>query len=395
MILLLAFGFMTSVTAMARFVYVVPQSGSGPVALALSDTPLADPHADMGLIHGATLSLHDHARRETPPTLTKAEHALVFDSGVAGSATATAPGPDRAAVHFATLPEATTSFGAVVSDGWLYVYGGHIAATHSYSTAAVSGRFSRLNLSDGKTWESLPGGPPLQGLNLAAHGGRIYRLGGMQPKNKAGEPQDVRSVADVARFDSSTRQWEALPPLPAPRSSHDVVVVGDTLIVVGGWALGGKEDTRWPDSMDVLDLAAPALAWKTVPQPFKRRALVAAALGNKIYAIGGFDERSQVVHGLSVYDIASGTWASGPELPGGALNGFGPAACELDGRLYVSIDDGGMYRLDTAAMTWDKIGSATPRIVHRLVPFGRQVLVVGGAHRGANSDLIEAIRVDR
>ena len=33
-------------------------------------------------------------------------------------------------------------------------------------------------------------------------------------------------------------------PLPAPRSSHDVVVVDDTLVVVGGWALGGKDATQ-------------------------------------------------------------------------------------------------------------------------------------------------------
>src|SRR5262249_52592884 len=38
------------------------------------------------------------------------------------------------AKRFATLPEATSSFGAVVSGEWLYVYGGHIAPTHSYST---------------------------------------------------------------------------------------------------------------------------------------------------------------------------------------------------------------------------------------------------------------------
>jgi hypothetical protein len=49
------------------------------------------------------------------------------------------------------------------------------------------------------------------------------------------------------------------------------------------------------------------------------------ALGGKVFAIGGFNEQSQVAHGLSIYDIASGTWSDGPELPGGALNGFGPA----------------------------------------------------------------------
>ena len=201
------------------------------------------------------------------------------------------------ATRVATLPEATSSFGAVASDGWLYVYGGHVVPTHSYSTEAVSGRFSRLRLADGKTWERLPDGPPLQGMNLAAHEGKIYRVGGMQPQNKPGEPQDIRSVADVARFDPATGKWEALPPLPVPRSSHDVVVVGNTLVVVGGWTLKGKEKTEWPDSIELLDLAAPTLAWTRSPQPFKRRALIAAALDGKVHVIGGFNEKSQVVRG--------------------------------------------------------------------------------------------------
>jgi Kelch motif len=318
---------------------------------------------------------------------------FVFVAGSPQSAAVGAPPGEVVAARFATLPEATSSFGAVAADGWLYVYGGHVVPTHSYSIDAVSGRFSRLNLADGTTWESLPGGPPLQGASLVSHRGRIYRIGGMQPQNKPGEPEDVHSVADVARFDPATRRWDALPPLPAPRSSHDAVVVGDTLIVMGGWALHGKGRTEWPDSMDVLDLAAPMPEWQRIPQPFKRRALIAAALDRNVYVLGGFNEKSQVVHGVSTYNVASRAWSSGPDLPGGAMNGFGPAACVLDGRLYVSVDDGGLFRLDAAWGSWEKVGRATPRIVHRLVPASRQVLVVGGAHGGANSDLIEAVTV--
>lgn len=310
------------------------------------------------------------------------------------SAAATQASADGTAVRVATLPQATSSFGAVASDGWLYVYGGHVVPTHSYSTEAVSGRFNRLRLADGKTWERLPDGPPLQGLNLAAHGGKIYRVGGMQPHNKPGEPQDIRSVADVARFDPATGKWEALPPLPVPRSSHDVVVVGTTLVVVGGWTLKGKEKTEWPDSIELLDLSAPALAWKRAPQPFKRRAMIAATVDGKVHVMGGFDERSQVVRGSTVYDVASGAWSSGPDLPGGTMNGFGPAAAVLAGRLYVSVDDGGLYRLNGGESAWIKVGQAMPRIVHRLVPDRDRVLVLGGAASGKNSDLVEAIRVD-
>ena len=315
---------------------------------------------------------------------------LVFDTSVQTAAAAQRPG--AVAARVATLPEPASSFGAVASDGWLYVYGGHVARTHNYSTEAVSGRFSRLNLAN-LTWERLPDGPRLQGMNLAVHAGAIYRVGGMQPQNKPGEMQDTQSIADVARFSPGAHEWTALPPLPAPRSSHDVVVVGDTLIVVGGWALKGRDKTEWPTTMELLDLSAAQPAWRSVPQPFKRRALVAAALDNKVYVIGGFDERSQVVRGVSVYDVASGTWSSGPDLPGGSMNGFGPAACVLGRDLYVSIDDGGLYRL--AGTAWTPVGRTTPRIVHRCVPSGEQILVIGGANKGNNSDLIEGVTIAR
>ena len=42
------------------------------------------------------------------------------------------------------LPEPLSSFGAVVSDGWLYVYGGHIGTEHDHSAANLSNHFRRI-----------------------------------------------------------------------------------------------------------------------------------------------------------------------------------------------------------------------------------------------------------
>ena len=76
------------------------------------------------------------------------------------------------------------------------------------------------------------------------------------------------------------------------------------------------------------------------------------------------------------------------------MNAFGPAATVLDGKLYVSVDDGGLYRWNDASHTWARAGAATPRIVYRLVADDHRILVVGGAFGGKNSNVIEAIRVD-
>jgi N-acetylneuraminic acid mutarotase len=292
------------------------------------------------------------------------------------------------------MPQAASSFGAVACDGWLYVYGGHTANTHSYSTDSVSGQFHRLNLTDHQTWEELPGGPPLQGLNLVTWHGKIYRVGGMSPHNKADQPADVRSVADCACFDPATKTWTALPSLPDPRSSHDLVVVGDKLIVVGGWQLTGDvDDARWLDTAVILDLSADHPQWKSVKQPFERRAFIAASYQDKVYVLGGFETESEPTRRVGIYDPATNTWTTGPELPGTDQNGFGPAACTLDGKLYVSVADGTLYRLDQAGKNWDKVATTTPRIVHRLIPNGAQLLLIGGAAKQKQFNLIEAVTV--
>jgi N-acetylneuraminic acid mutarotase len=295
---------------------------------------------------------------------------------------------------FPPMPQKASSFGAVASGGYLYVYGGHVADTHEYSTASVSGNFSRLKLADPKQWEPLPGGPPLQGMNLAAHGGKIYRVGGMSPRNKDGEAEDVRSVADCAVFDPATGAWTPLPSLPEPRSSHDVAVVGDTLFVVGGWTLTGDSDAaKWLDTTLMMDLSADKPVWKTIPQPFQRRAMTAAAFQGKLYVIGGFQSESAASLAVDIYDPNTAAWNTGPDLPGPEINGFGPAGCADEETLYASVADGSFLALNKAGDGWDRISRTSPRIVHRMVPAGRQVLVLGGAAGQKQVDLIEAVDV--
>ncbi|WP_031495042.1 hypothetical protein [Bryobacter aggregatus] len=289
-----------------------------------------------------------------------------------------------------SLPEATSSFGAVVSEGWLYVYGGHISPTHSYSTAAVSGQFHRLQLSQPETWERLEAGPGLQGMNLAAHQGKIYRIGGMEPRNAPGTPSDLYSTADCARFDPAKKRWESLPPLPQPRSSHDVVVIGNQLYVVGGWELQGKAGQKWPQTMEVMDLSAKTLAWKSVKQPFLRRALIAAAHEGKVYVMGGFTDRSSISAEVNIYDPKTGEWSKGPEMPGGKEEAFAPAAVEHGQRLFVSIANGALYRL---GKQWEKVAETTPRIAHRMASDGTRIYVMGGAEKGKNLDLIEVVTI--
>ncbi|MFT7464035.1 MAG: YHS domain-containing protein [Pseudohongiellaceae bacterium] len=295
--------------------------------------------------------------------------------------------------NYAPLPESVSSFGAVEADGWMYVYGGHIARTHDYDTEAVSGRFSRLNLDQGSLWENLPGGPRLQGMNLTAHNGMVYRVGGMQPRNARGTKADNYSVADCTRFNPETMQWEWLAPLPEGRSSHDLEVIDDKLYVIGGWnMLGDVAGSEWINDMVTLDLGDPRSSWKRVPQPFSRRALITSVHEGRLYVMGGIDDEDEVSRRVDIFDPQTLRWTRGPDLLGSLpFAGFSSAACTLDGRLYTSVAGGEMMRLAENGEAWEMVANHTPRIVHRLIPWRGQILVSGGAEKGANLDLVETV----
>lgn len=282
------------------------------------------------------------------------------------------------------MPEAVTSFGAATAGDWLYVFGGHKGERHEYSIAMVRGSFYRLNLNEGAKWETLPSATPGQGQPLVAHRGVVYRTGGMAARNQPDEKQDLYSMAIVQRFDPHVGRWEDMPALPEIRSSHDAVVLGDKLYVAGGWQLaGGTNNPVWPDHALVLDLANPDKGWVRFPQPFQRRALALAAIGTRIYCIGGMDSDNKTTLAVEVYDTATGQWSKGPELPSGQFKGFACSAIAQDGRIYANMFQGDLLRLSKDEKSWEVVGQLEyPRMAHRLVTAGRNQLIALGGEDG-------------
>ncbi len=298
--------------------------------------------------------------------------------------------------HYPPLPNAVSSFGAIACDGYVYVYGGHAGTAHVYNSQTSLGTFRRLPIGGGQKWEDLPGGPGLIGLSLASAGGKVYRVGGTRPRNAAGEKSDLVSVSDVAAFDPKTKAWATFPSLPAGRSSHDVVAVGDKLVVVGGWQMtGAGGESLWADTAFICDTAAKEPKWEAIPQPFKRRAVAAASVGGKVYVLGGLTESAESVRKVEILDVATRAWSSGPEFPGTERTGFNPAACVLGGRLYVNTMDRSVFRLTERGDDWEKIGTtAEARYVHRLVPVGPTALIAiaGASPKGPHAS-VEVVTV--
>ena len=280
------------------------------------------------------------------------------------------------------LPEPVTSFGAAKSDGFIYVYGGHTGAAHSYSVAEQSGAFHRLDLANPTRWEELASGPKLQSPGLAAHDGKVYRVGGFTAMNAEGEEHDLRSQDGVAVFDPATRAWENLTPLPEPRSSADVAVVGDRIYVVGGWRLHDGSEEEWHTTAWSADLTQRPLTWDALPSPpFRRRAVALASHQDKLFVIGGMTEEG-TTRRVDVFDPKSGSWSRGPDLLGErSLDGFGAAACEYGGRLYASSLAGTVQRLSSDGSKWEVATPLEPaRFFHEMLPADGGVIVVGGAN---------------
>lgn len=304
------------------------------------------------------------------------------------------------------LPKEVTSFGAAVCDGAVYVYGGHMGKAHAYSTETVSGALWRMSLAKQDAWEVLPGNVPVQSPGIAAWKDKIILAGGMQPQNAPGEDQKLKSLDVAAMFDPATKTWTNLPPLPEPRSSHALAVIGDQLYAVGGWPLDvgapkpapdAPKSKKWHDTMVVMDLTKPAEGWKTLPQPWTRRALAAAVLNGKLWCIGGMTEDNELSSAVDIYDPATKQWSSAP--PVGEKEramAFGIAVCVTGGRLYASPEGGKVYSIGPEAKAWSECGKlAKSRYFHQLIALDdTHLMAIGGTSKGQPMDDVEIMTVE-
>lgn len=315
--------------------------------------------------------------------------ALPIDSTIASapakpsSNSPSANGAESKTAMYPKLDEPVTSFGAAITDGALYIYGGHTGGAHSYSKLEQGDELLRLDLKHPTKWESIAKGPHLQGLAMVAHGQQLYRVGGFTAMNEKGAEHNLVSQNDAARFDTTDKKWHELPELPEPRSSHDAAVVGDKLYVVGGWQLRGEEDSHWHTTAYVMDLKSETPAWEAIPEPpFQRRAIAAAAHQGKLYVIGGMQEEGGPTTRVDVFDPASGKWSQGPSLEGDPMNGFGGSAFAVGGKLFVSTLKGDLQRLSEDGQSWTVVRKLdNARFFHRMLPLGDdQLLFVGGAN---------------
>lgn len=301
--------------------------------------------------------------------------------------------------QFGALPFAITSFGAATDGKSLYVYGGHMGEAHSYAFEEQSDKLLRLDLSDDKRqWKELATATRLQGTAMVAYGDELVIVGGFQALNKAGEPKDLHSKADVLAYNTHSNSWSALPSLPEPRSSHDAAIVGSKLYVVGGWNMAGGAETQWHKTAWRMDLATKDRKWEPVAAPpFERRALAAIEHQNKLVVVGGMNREGGPTKAAVVFDPQIDVWSPLPDIQGEkSIAGFGTSGWSVNGKLILTSQEGKIEQLSEG--TWKIIGETKDaRFFHRILPVGDSMLVaIGGANMGAGKFTeTEVIRLDR
>lgn len=295
----------------------------------------------------------------------------------------------------ARLPDTATGMGAATEAGWLYLLGGHRGEAHHYADALQSADFLRLDLADLRTFERLPGLElGVQGAQLAAFEGGVWRTGGMRARNAVGEESELVSLDEVARFDVRSGTWGSTRAMPGRRSSHAAAVVGGVLFLVGGWDIAGAmgRDSTFCATTWTLDLGVQDAQWNALETPFRRRAMAVAALEGALVALGGMDETGAVRRETFVLDTTSGTWSEGPPLP---EPGFGAAAVGSGGRAWASCGEGTLWSWAPGEEDWRAEGRQLfGRLFGQLVARAEgELLCVGGTCRGTQVRAVERLRL--
>jgi hypothetical protein len=132
---------------------------------------------------------------------------------------------------------------------------------------------------------------------------------------------------DLLFFDLAKGEWRAGPALPGPRDHAAMVVVDDSLYLVGGYTGGLTDPTD-----GVFRLDEPDGEWQEVrPMSTPRGALAATAIHGRLVALGGVDDTGEVLASVEVYDPDADRWSEGPAMSVPREH-FGAAS--LDGRVW-------------------------------------------------------------
>jgi len=188
-------------------------------------------------------------------------------------------------------------------------------------------------------WEKLAPFPePSEEILGAAAGGKMYVFAGLIPFWK---PKGI-----VFEYDPSNNQWTKKKPMALP--SHHVAFTEyhGKIYAFGGFVYPTSGPAAWVPIDNAWEYDPAVDTWKALaPMPSKRGSPVAAAVGDKIYVIGGvsilpgstetalgFKTPQASVGTVEEYDPATNTWRERSPMPTPRNH---TTAAAVNGKIYV------------------------------------------------------------
>lgn len=206
--------------------------------------------------------------------------------------------------------------------------------------------------------------------------------------------RDGRGGADTISWNIAVATheiWADGAPLLGGRRLCGAAVINGTIYAVGGCV--DKYNGVAPVSSAIKTVEAydtAAKKWVSKAQLASARwAPLCAAWNGRLYALGGFSERSYVITVIEEYDPAANTWTAIGTMPFTRAHG---AACVMDNKLYciggsaydpASRSDVAVQSIDVfdlAAKTWSKGPNLrASRSAHQAVAWNGKIFIMGGA----------------
>jgi N-acetylneuraminic acid mutarotase len=228
--------------------------------------------------------------------------------------------------QIASLPEALHHPAAAALDDKFYVVGGFFGGFAQREPAQSLWAYDPAT----DEWARRASLPTARGSLAAVDlDGLLYAIGG-ERRVPDGGPADYESVADVAAYDPRTDRWTVLPPLGHARNHLSVAAIGGRI-----YAVGGRDASGWV--LPYLEEYDPATrTWRErAPLPTGRSGHATAALNGRLYVFGGEGNPANprgVFAEVEAYDPATDTWALVDTMPT-PRHGF--SAVAVGNRIYL------------------------------------------------------------
>jgi len=146
------------------------------------------------------------------------------------------------------------------------------------------------------------------GAAAVAQGNYVFIIGG---RNSGG------ILGDIERFDIRTHEVTVLTDKLTSRHNHGAALVDGKIYVFGGQGYELPGASPFEETVDIYDVASGKIT-QGAPMPVPRGNFATAALGRKIYALGGISGVPGTMRQTNrtlIYDVAADSWSEGVPMP--------------------------------------------------------------------------------